>query len=66
MPGVFGSSTLPMAMGKVNRALYNQAAGTITVQLRAKLGAYYPGLGSASNVSLFASFNGRSYPFDYL
>lgn len=63
MPGVFGSSTLPMAMGKVNRALFNQAAGTITVQLRAKLGAYY-GFGGA--VSLYASFNGQSYPFDYL
>jgi hypothetical protein len=52
-----------MAMGKVNRALFNQAAGTITVQLRAKIGAYY-GLGGA--VSLYASFNGRAYPFDYL
>jgi hypothetical protein len=67
MPGVFGTSTLPMAMGKANRALYNQAAGTVTVQLRAKLGTGPGiGLGSASNVSLYASFFGKSYPFDYL
>ncbi len=62
MPGVFGSSTLPMAMGRVNRALYNNGVGSITVQLRGRLGAYY-GLGGS--VSLFASFNGRAYPYDY-
>jgi hypothetical protein len=64
MPGVFGTSTLPMAMGKVNRALYNQAAGTFpNITLRARLGAYY-GLGGS--IALYASFNGRAYPFDYL
>lgn len=64
MPGVFGTSTLPMAMGRVNRALYNNAVGTIAVQLRARLGNYY-GLGGSSNISLYASFNGRSYPYTY-
>jgi len=62
MPGVFGASTLPMAMGRVNRALYNQAVGSVTVQLRAKLGAYY-GLGGS--ISLYGSFAGRSYPHTY-
>ena len=62
MAGVFGASTLPMAMGRVNRALRNQAVGTANITLRAYLGGYY-GLGGA--VSLYASFNGRSYPYTY-
>jgi hypothetical protein len=63
MPGVFGASTLPMAMGRVNRALYNNGIPPgFGVQLRGRLGAYY-GLGGS--VSLWASFSGRSYPFTY-
>ena len=63
MPGVFGSSTLPMAMGRVNRALYNNGIPPgFGVQLRGRLGAYY-GLGGS--IALYASFNGRSYPHTY-
>lgn len=65
MPGVFGLSTLPMAMGRVNRALYNNGIPPgFGIQLRGRLGAYYPGLGSGS-VSLYASFAGRAYPHTY-
>jgi hypothetical protein len=62
MPGVFGSSTLPMSMGRVNNALRNQAPGSVTVTLRGSLAGYY---GFGGTVSLFGSFNGRSYPFNY-
>jgi hypothetical protein len=52
-----------MAMGRVNRALYNNGIPPgFGVQLRGRLGAYY-GLGGS--VSLWASFSGRSYPFTY-
>ena len=63
MPGVFGASTLPMAMGRVNRAIYgNGIPPGFAIQLRGRLGAAY-GLGGA--VSLYASFAGRSYTYTY-
>jgi hypothetical protein len=62
MPGVFGPSTRPMAMGRVNRALRNQPVGTANITLRAYLGGWY-GLGGS--VSLYASFAGRSYTHTY-
>jgi len=63
MPGVFGTSTLPMAMGRVNRALYNNGIPPgFGIQLRGRLGAYY-GLGGS--ISLYGSFAGRSYPHTY-
>ena len=62
MPGVFGTTTRPMAMGRANRAIYGNAVGSITVQLRARLGAAY-GLGGS--IALYASFVGRSYGGTY-
>jgi hypothetical protein len=64
MPGVFGLSTLPMAMGRVNRALYNDSIPPgFGIQLRGRLGNYY-GVGTFNN-SLYGSFVGRSYPHTY-
>jgi hypothetical protein len=66
MPGVFGLSTRPMAMGRVNRAIFNNPVGSVTVTLRARLGGSSGyGLGGSSNVSLYASFAGRSYTYTY-
>jgi hypothetical protein len=65
MPGVFGTSTLPMAMGRVNRALYNNGIPPgFGIQLRGRLGNYY-GLGGSANIRLYGSFVGRSYPHTY-
>jgi hypothetical protein len=65
MPGVFGTSTLPMAMGRVNRALYNNGIPPgFGIQLRGRLGAYYYGI-TSNPIRLYGSFAGLSYPFTY-
>ena len=64
MAGFFPSTGQTMVMGRVNRALYNNAIGSISVQLRARLGNYY-GFGSSANIRLSSTFAGRYYPWTY-
>ena len=62
MAGFFSGTGTTRTMGNANRALYNNALGSIQVQLRARLAAYY-GLGG--QVGLSYSLAGRYYPYTY-
>jgi hypothetical protein len=64
MAGTFSATGNTRAMGRVNRALFNQAVGTANITLRAKLGSYY-GFGASANIRLSGTFAGRNYPFTY-
>jgi hypothetical protein len=64
MAGYFSATGTTRTMGNTNRALYNNAIGSISVQLRASLGNYY-GFGGSANIQLSATFAGRYYPYTY-
>lgn len=65
MAGTFSATGNTREMGRVNRALFNQPAGTFpNITLRARLANQY-GLGGAANIRLSGTFAGRNYPFTY-
>jgi hypothetical protein len=63
MAGFFSGTGSQRTMGNANRALYNNAIGSVQVQLRARLTAYY-GI-TSGQVGLSYTLAGRYYPYTY-